>query len=53
MKDFKILDKMVDDWHYSDSKLTLKEYLGLTDEEFQRYIDGDEPSSSTITISNT
>ena len=33
------LDDLVDKWHESDSKLSLREYLGMTEEEFKKFVE--------------
>jgi hypothetical protein len=42
MEEYKSLDNRVEEWHNSDSKLTLQEFLGLTNEEYQAFLLGDE-----------
>lgn len=32
------IDDYIDQWHESDSKLDLNEYLGMTEEEYKYYI---------------
>jgi hypothetical protein len=32
------VDEHVDAWHTGDSSLTLADYLGMTDDEYQRWV---------------
>ena len=35
------LDDLIDEWHQSDSELSLAEYLGMTDEEYMDWVEAD------------
>lgn len=34
------IDDKIDEWHKSDSKQTLAEYLGMTPEQYAAYVEG-------------
>lgn len=36
------IDDYIDSWHDGDSKLTLHEYLGLTWEQYKKYVEVNE-----------
>jgi hypothetical protein len=36
------LDDLIDEWHESDTDMPLHEYLGMSKEEYKRFVENDE-----------
>jgi hypothetical protein len=43
----KEIDDKIEEWHNSDSKQSLAEYLGMTPEQYAAYVEGRVVKSST------
>jgi len=46
--DESIFDDKIDEWHNSDSKISLHEYLGLTEEEYKIWLKNPEEIKKNI-----
>ena len=42
IEEYRTVDDMIDDWHNGDSDLELHEYLGMSLEEYENFVEGNE-----------